>query len=130
MVFQVGQAANPGGKHKEKLWRAALDRAFKRRDADGKDGDPKALEKLADKVIDLAMMGDMSAVKEIAERLDGKVPQVQVLNGDEDGGPIRREAGLTIIYGGNHILPGGAGNESVLIEQQSQTDADRPIRIG
>ena len=99
MVFQVGQVGNPGGKHKEKVWRAALDRAFKRRDAGAKDGDPLALEKLADAVISAAMMGDMSAVKEIADRLDGKVAQTTILQGDEDGGAVRLTAiERTVVY--------------------------------
>ena len=34
---------------------------------------------------------DVSALKEINDRLDGKAPQAVYLSGDEDGGPVRSE---------------------------------------
>lgn len=48
------------------------------------EGKPKKLEHLADKVVDLALDGDMSAVKEIADRLDGKPAQQQIHSGDSE----------------------------------------------
>lgn len=82
MTFQPGQSGNPGGRKKEKPWRDALNLALN-------DGDGKRLRKIAEKVVELAEKGDPTAYKEIAERLEGKVPQAQIHQGDEDGGPVR-----------------------------------------
>lgn len=72
MPFQPGNNANPGGRPKEgKIWREALNRALKRREHE----DPLALEKLADKLIAKVEQGDIIAIKEFGDRMDGKVPQ-------------------------------------------------------
>lgn len=68
----------------EKLWRNAIERAVKRRQ-DGK-GSPQQLEKLADALVDAGLGGDVSALKEIGDRLDGKA--VQPISGDPDGPPV------------------------------------------
>jgi len=33
--------------------------------------------------------GEQWAIKELADRIDGKVPQAQIIQGDEDGGAVR-----------------------------------------
>ena len=69
-------AARKDGKQgykSEKPWRDALQRAAKRH-AYGTGG-PRQLERIADKVIDMAGEGDMAAAKEIGDRLDGKPVQ-------------------------------------------------------
>lgn len=43
----------------------------------------KALRLIAAKLIEMAAAGDMQAIKELADRTDGKVPQALV-GGDED----------------------------------------------
>ena len=48
--------------------------------------DHKALRIIAAKLIEKAQEGDMQAIKELADRTDGKVPQAIV--GDEDEPPI------------------------------------------
>ena len=48
--------------------------------------DKTKLRAVADALVDKAMTGDVPAIKEIAERLDGKVPQAVV--GDADSDPI------------------------------------------
>ena len=76
-----------GGKP-DKLWRDALHRALKRSVIiDG--GKPtKALELLADKVVMMGIDGNMEAITEIANRMDGKLaPVVQA----------DLETGMTII---------------------------------
>jgi len=88
-MFATGQSGNPGGRKREKLWREALMRALARSDDGRPDGDPKALERLAARVVEMAMTGDMIAVKEIADRIDGKVAQTTILQGDEEGGPVQ-----------------------------------------
>lgn len=44
--------------------------------------DQKALRAIADQLIAKAMEGDMQAIKELADRMDGKVPQV--VQGDDE----------------------------------------------
>ena len=48
--------------------------------------DHKALRLVARELIAKAQAGDMQAIKELAERTDGKVPQAIV--GDDEGDPI------------------------------------------
>lgn len=70
------------GRKQEKPFRDALRMELA---AAGEDG--KALRKIARALIDKAGEGDMQAIKEIADRVDGKVAQAVV--GDEDGGPLQ-----------------------------------------
>jgi hypothetical protein len=79
MPFQKGQSGNPTGRPKEQAWRDALRIAVKEAMADGT---PK-LRALADKTVALALDGDMHAIKEIGDRLDGKPAQAIT---SEDGG--------------------------------------------
>ncbi len=48
------------------------------------------LRAVADALIEKAISGDVAAIKEVADRLDGKVPQ-GVIGGDEDDNPIVQE---------------------------------------
>lgn len=52
--------------------------------------DKTKLRAVADALVDKAMSGDVAAIKEVADRLDGKVPQ-GVIGGDEDDNPIVQE---------------------------------------
>lgn len=71
--FRSGQSGNPAGRGTEdKLWRDAVRRAVKRQAASGKG---TQLEALADKLVACALEGDMSAMQEIGNRLDGKPTQ-------------------------------------------------------
>lgn len=45
------------------------------------------LRDVADALVAKAMAGDVAAIKEVADRLDGKVPQALV--GDDDEAPLR-----------------------------------------
>jgi len=58
----------------EKSFKAALDKAIAQ--------DPKALRRAADKLLLLASDGEAWAIKELADRLDGK--PAQTLVGDKD----------------------------------------------
>jgi hypothetical protein len=80
-MFEKGQSGNPGGRPKEKPWRDALTIAIK-------DGDGLRLRRIADAVVTLAETGDMQAIKEIGDRLDGKPAQQTIVTGDEDGGAV------------------------------------------
>lgn len=63
---------NPKGSKPEKIWRAAIMRAVNRAQEGCK---TKHLETLADKVVAMGLKGDMSAIEEIGNRLDGKPTQ-------------------------------------------------------
>lgn len=77
MAWEKGKSGNPHGRAKDKHWRDALLLAI--------GGDNRArLRTIAEKVITLAEQGDMQAIKEIGDRLDGKPAQTTVLQGDED----------------------------------------------
>lgn len=74
-------AGVPGrsGKRQDSLWADALRRAIKRRE----DSDPQALERLADVLLNKAAEGDMAAMKELGDRLDGKPKQRTELSGPD-----------------------------------------------
>jgi hypothetical protein len=70
---------------KAKVWHAAILRALDKRGA----GDRvKALDELAGKLLDLVATGDLSALKEFGDRLDGKPAQAVAVSGDGEGGAI------------------------------------------
>lgn len=80
-------AAAPGNQYaaKAKQWQMALERALEVRGA----GDRRAaLDDLAAKLLDKAAEGDMSALKELGDRLDGK--PAQTIAGDPES-PLRAE---------------------------------------
>ena len=78
MVFQPGQSGNPGGRPKTKRFTEALSRVL---------DDPDTLHRIAIALVAKGMEGDVPALREIADRLEGKVPQAIV--GDDDHDPIR-----------------------------------------
>ena len=63
-----------GSQNKDKRFKAALVRYA--------DADPARLDELAEKLWLTALEGDVPAIREVADRLDGKVAQAIV--GDED----------------------------------------------
>ncbi len=102
MAWQPGQSGNPNGAPKRaKLWREAIDRAIKRREQD----DPQALEKLADKLLSAVDGGDVGAMRELGDRIDGKVAQAIV--GDDEHDPIKVETIRRIIVKPGHSDGGG-----------------------
>jgi len=76
-----------GGKP-DKLARDAIMVALNREVA-GADGQPtKRLYVIADKLVERAAEGDLAAIKEVIDRVDGKAHQGVSVAGDEDGGPL------------------------------------------
>lgn len=65
---------------KAKVWHAAIMRALERR----KPADERiqAIDELADKLIELVAKGDLAALKEFGDRLDGK--PAQIIAGDPE----------------------------------------------
>jgi hypothetical protein len=79
-------AGRPRGAWANKAWRDALRIAVLRPVDD--DEKPKTkLDELVASLIKEARDGDVTALKEIGDRLDGKVPQA-LIGGDEDDAPI------------------------------------------
>jgi hypothetical protein len=64
-----------------RIWRDALRRALL---AD----DGKRLRKIADALVDKAEEGDVAAIREIGDRMDGKAAQTLAIGGDPDGTPL------------------------------------------
>lgn len=65
---------------KGKMWANALTRALDQYEADGVQRG-NALRKIADRLISKALEGDMAAIKEFGDRIDGK----SVIQVDGDG---------------------------------------------
>ena len=73
------------GPRGDKLWSDALRKAVKERIDDGTErGEPK-LDRLARVLVDKAIKGDVGAIRELGDRLEGK--PAQVVTG-EGGGPV------------------------------------------
>lgn len=82
MVFQPGQSGNPGGRPKEKPWKEALRmEALAAERGDPCEAKPGSLRWNARKLLE---MGDVSAIKEIGDRFDGKVAQAIVGDDEQD----------------------------------------------
>lgn len=82
--FQPGNNANPSGRRKGTPFTDALHLSISELE---KKGDPKSRRKLrviAEALVEKAMTGDIQAIKEVADRLDGKPVQQQILSGDPD----------------------------------------------
>lgn len=82
MAWEKGQSGNPsGGKQRARPFREAL-----RMQIAAAGEDQKALRDVAQGLLDKAKAGDVQAIKEIADRLDGKV--TQPIGGDDEFDPI------------------------------------------
>lgn len=68
--FKKGQSGNPGGRPKTKPFVEAI-----REEVQEADGNRTKLQAIAAKLVEKAMEGDMAAIKEVADRLDGKPAQ-------------------------------------------------------
>jgi hypothetical protein len=55
------------------------------------------LDLLANSLINKALEGDIPALKEIGDRLEGKPAQVQIVQGDEDGGAVKTHIQITFV---------------------------------
>jgi hypothetical protein len=75
--FQKGQSGNPGGRPKSKPFREALEAVL---EAAGPDAD---LAAIARALCGQAIAGNVQGIREVADRLDGKVPQA-IAGIDED----------------------------------------------
>lgn len=87
MPFQPGQSGNPSGRPQSKPWSDAIKRALARAE-----NDPalaaKTLNRLAERLLENCAEGDLSALKELGDRLEGK--PVTIHGGDTEN-PIKLE---------------------------------------
>lgn len=81
----AGVKGRSGRPPNERLWRQVL---TEKANAPGLKG-RRQIEELADVLWDAARAGDVGAIREIGDRIDGKPAQQQVHTGDEDGGPLQ-----------------------------------------
>ena len=74
---------NTNGAKQNRLWGDAIRRAVAQNDGE-------KLRSLADKLIEKAQEGDVSAMRELGDRLDGKPAQALTLAGDADNPVIAK----------------------------------------
>lgn len=79
---------------KTKVWAASIKRALELRKP--LDERKKVIDELAEKLIDECYDGDLAALKELGDRLDGKVPQ-GIIGGDDDDPPIRTVSRIELV---------------------------------
>ncbi len=84
-MSQVGAPLGNQNAVKGKAWAEAVKRAI--RGKYGKEWE-ESLAELAKALVDAAAAGDMQALKEVGDRIDGK-PRQQIEQMGEDGGPIK-----------------------------------------
>jgi len=77
-----------------KVWTAAINRALERRSVASR---TEAIDALADKLLSLCNEGDLSALQELGNRLEGKPAQTTVLTGEEGEGGQREP--IRVIFG-------------------------------
>lgn len=73
---------------KSRLFEQALIRAIKQRDL--KEGEGETLRRVAEKLLDNAIAGELNAIKETRDTLDGKPAQSVTVAGDPDN-PLKVE---------------------------------------
>ena len=84
-----GQSGNPGGRSRlEKPWTEALKRALEKIDKDDTGKRTRKMDKMARAAVEAAIAGDISAMREIGDRIEGKPAQATVVSGDPDA-PIK-----------------------------------------
>lgn len=95
MTFKAGQSGNPGGRPKARPFKEALLMEAKAAE-NGEDcqARPGSLRWNARRLL---MQGDVPAIREIADRLDGKVPQAVVGDNEEDPINLVTEIRRTIV---------------------------------
>ena len=76
-------AGRPKGAWSEKKFRDALNCAVTEQTKDGQ----RKLRVIAERLVEAAINGDIPAIKEVADRLDGK-PAQAIIGGGEDDPPI------------------------------------------
>ena len=110
MTFQKGQSGNPGGRARERAFANAIRAEVAK--IDPKTGRERLLE-IARKTVEMAIEGDMSAIKEIGDRLDGKPIQQTLVNTDTTVRTIARAAMTPEDWAAMHCTLDGSDGESL-----------------
>lgn len=85
MPYQPGESGNPGGRPKHKPFQEALRmEALAAERGEPCEARPGSLRWNARQLLE---KGDVQSIKELADRMDGKVPQAVV--GDNDHDPVK-----------------------------------------
>lgn len=86
--FKPGQSGNPGGRPKMKPWTAAIQ---ERADLPvSKDDSRAALRAVVEKLFEMALAGDLAAIREIIDRSEGKAVQgIEIAGPSGDFIPVR-----------------------------------------
>ena len=79
----------------KRLWRAAINRALERRTQSRADG-IKEIDALAEKLLELVAAGDLPALREFGDRVDGK-PSQAIIGGDEDDPAVKITGMLDLV---------------------------------
>lgn len=91
MVWAKGQSGNKNGAATNKEWRNAIRMALSEKQG----GEWQiALRKIATTLIEAAQKGDMSAIKEVGDRMDGK-PAQAIIGGEEEDPAIKCEVSIS-----------------------------------
>jgi hypothetical protein len=80
---------------KAKVWNAAIKRALERRSKSRTDG-IQEIDALAEKLLDLVAAGDLPALKEFGDRMDGK-PAQAIIGGEGDDPPVKITGYLDLV---------------------------------
>ena len=86
------KGSNVGNNNSSKdnrLWRNTIQRAIAQ-------GDPDRLRKIAEKLLEKAEEGDLGALKELGDRIDGKAAQQIVVAGDSDN-PVQTVTTIKLV---------------------------------
>ena len=92
----MGAPAGNKNAAKAKVWTAAIQRAMESR---SKLDQKACIDELAGKLLDLCMAGDLSALVELGNRLEGKPAQALTLGGDEDNPVLIQKVERVIVRG-------------------------------
>jgi hypothetical protein len=112
VAYGAYHARNPRGQQRDKLYREAL-----RLELAAAGEDLKKLREIAKVHIEKAAAGDMQAIKELADRLDGRPAQI-LEHSDPNGEPIRRPLTYHIVHVTKTQEQIDSENDGLLIEHK------------
>lgn len=92
MAGPGGPEGNTKSSRDNRLWRNTIQRAIAQ-------GDPDRLRRIAEKLLAKAEEGDLGALKELGDRIDGKAAQQIIMQGDNEGGPIQTTLKVEFVNG-------------------------------
>lgn len=110
------RSLNPDGKPKQKIWREAILDALNTNPS-GEPRNAQKLQAISEALIVAAKAGDLQAIKEIGDRIDGKVPQT-LGQSDEDAPLFPPSVSLIVVDAAAGIAD--QDTESLLTDQRPE----------